>query len=92
MTRKRWASELINELESIGIVLFEGKEFRTKSLLKLINSISSEETDGLKYLEECFLELFDKLEISIPSNDMLELHWTAFLMEQRQDLKIPILI
>ena len=49
MTRKRWASEIINELESIGIVLFEGKEFRTKSLLKLINSISSEETDGLKY-------------------------------------------
>ena len=89
MTRKRWASELINELESIGIVLFEGKEFRTKSLLKLINSISSEEIDGLKYLEECFLELFEKLEISVSSNEMLEVHWTAFFNGAKTRLENP---
>lgn len=78
LTRKRWASELINELESIGIIIFEDKEFKSKALLKLINSISSEENDGLKYLEECFLKLFEKLAISISSNEMLQLHWTTF--------------
>jgi DNA helicase-2/ATP-dependent DNA helicase PcrA len=89
LTRKRWASELINELESIGIILFEDKEFKSKALLKLINSISSEETDGLKYLEECFLELFEKLEISISSNEMLQTHWTAFFEGAKSRLENP---
>ncbi len=89
LTRKRWASELINELESIGIILFEDKEFKSKALLKLINSISSEETDGLKYLEECFLELFEKLEISISSNEMLKVHWTAFFDGAKTRLENP---
>jgi DNA helicase-2/ATP-dependent DNA helicase PcrA len=89
LTRKRWASELINELESIGIILFEDKEFKSKALLKLINSISSEQTDGLKYLEECFLELFKKLEISISTNEMLEVHWTAFFEGAIKRLEDP---
>lgn len=89
LTRKRWASELINELESIGVILFEDKEFKVKTLLKLINSISSNETDGLKYLEECFIELFKKLEISISSNEMLETHWTTFFEGAKSRLENP---
>lgn len=89
LTRKRWASELINELESIGVILFEDKEFKVKTLLKLINSISSNETEGLKYLEECFIELFKKLEISISSNEMLETHWTAFFEGAKSRLENP---
>lgn len=89
LTRKRWTSELIDELESLGIIIFEDKEFKSKALLKLINSISSEETDGLKYLEECFLELFEKLEISISSNEMLEVHWTAFFDGAKTRLENP---
>lgn len=89
LTRKRWASELINELESIGIILFEDKEFKSKALFKLVNSISSDETDGLKYLEECFVELFEKLEISISSNEMLEEHWTAFFDGAKTRLENP---
>ncbi len=89
LTRKRWASELINELESIGIIIFEDKEFKSKALLKLINSISSEENDGLKYLEECFLKLFEKLAISISSNEMLQLHWTTFFDGAKTRLENP---
>ncbi|MBN8643458.1 MAG: ATP-dependent helicase [Flavobacteriales bacterium] len=89
LTRKRWATELINELESLGVVIFENKEFKSKALLKLINSISSEETDGLKYLEECFTELVEKLEISISSNEILKLHWTAFFDGAKSRLENP---
>lgn len=89
LTRKRWSTELLNELEDFGIILFEGKDFRSKKLLKLINSISSEENDGLKYLEECFNLLFDNLSIKISSNEHLNLQWTSFFDGAEKRLKNP---
>jgi DNA helicase II / ATP-dependent DNA helicase PcrA len=78
LTRKRWATELINELEDYGIVLFENEEFKSKRILKIINSITSKETDGLLYLKTCFLKLFEILTIDISLNEHLQLQWDTF--------------
>lgn len=89
LTRKRWSTELLNELEDFGIILFENKEFRSKKLLRLINSISSNENEGLKYLEECFTLLFRHLDIEISSNEHLNLQWKSFFDGAEKRLKNP---
>lgn len=88
-TRKRWATELINELKDLGIIIFEESEYKSKKLLKLINSVASEEDDGLAYLEECFLKLFEELNIDKNRNDFLKLHWETFFKGAKNRLENP---
>ncbi len=64
-TRKRWATELVNELEELNVSFLENDIFKSKSLLKTINSIRCDEKDGLLYLEKVFSELFRLLEIEL---------------------------
>lgn len=87
LTRKRWATELINELKDYGILLFEGEEFQSKKLLKLINSIDSEEEEGLPWLEECFLKLFDVLDVEL--NNQIQVHWDSFFDGAKERLSKP---
>jgi len=89
LVRKRWATELINELKNLGFFLFEGNEYKSKELLKCINSIASEENDGLAYLKECFINLFEKLEIEIDSSEYLKLHWETFFIGATKRLENP---
>jgi superfamily I DNA/RNA helicase len=89
LTRKRWSTELLNELKDYGIVLFENDEFKSKRLLKIINSIYSEESDGLKYLTDCFLQFFEKLEIEIALNEHLQLQWDTFFDGAEKRLENP---
>lgn len=77
--RKKWSTELLVDLENFGIILFENLDFRSKKLLKLINSISSSEEEGLRYLEDCFNQLFEKLEINILSNNQLNEQLNSFI-------------
>ena len=76
--RQRWATELINEMKSIGIISIEDEKTNSKYLLKSINSITSEENEGLEYLKDCFLKLFTILEIEKENNEFLILHWQTF--------------
>lgn len=89
LTRKRWATELINELKDYGILLFDNDEFKSKKLLKTINSISSTETDGLQYIKECFQKLLEVLEIDITLNENLQLHWKTFFEGAEMRLENP---
>lgn len=89
LTRKRWATELINELKDYGIVLLENEDFKSKILLKNINSISSLETDGLKYLKECFLKLFKIFELDFSLNEHLQVQWDSFFMGAEKRLENP---
>ena len=84
--RGRWADELINELESLGIEIFPEIERKSKALLKLINSISSEEEDGLTYLEECFESLLNLLCIDIEEHYYLKQHWIYFFESSKKRL------
>jgi DNA helicase II / ATP-dependent DNA helicase PcrA len=76
--RQRWSKELISEMKTSSLVNTEDDKFTSKQLLKLINSTTSDQKDGLKYLEECFILLFQKLEIDIINNDFIQLHWKTF--------------
>jgi len=89
MVRNRWATELIEEFEALGINLFPEVEKKSKRILKLINSISSTEEDGLTYLENCFIELLTLLEIEIKEHSTLERHWEYFFEGSRKRLSNP---
>lgn len=89
LTRKRWSTELLNELKDYGIDLFENNEFKSKRLLKIINSILSEETDGLKFLTDSFQQLFKILEIDISQNGHLQLQWDTFFEGAEKRLENP---
>ncbi|REC44601.1 UvrD-helicase domain-containing protein [Chryseobacterium pennipullorum] len=87
--RKRWSSELLLELESFGITLFENLNFRSKKLLKVINSISSTNTDGIEHLEDCFSQLLDRLQINLVSNKLLNEQLTSFIDGAKKRLNNP---
>ena len=89
LTRKRWATELLNELKDYGIILFENDDFKSKRLLKLLNSVISEENDGLKYLTDCFQQLFEFLNIDISLNEHLQLQWESFFEGAEKRLENP---
>jgi superfamily I DNA/RNA helicase len=87
--RKRWVAEIVSELTDIGITLFEDSEFKSKKLLKLLNSISSQKENGLEYLEDCFISLCEFLDIRKDSNDYLNLHWNTFFEGAKARLEDP---
>jgi len=70
-SRFRWASDFVLSLESeIGRELPE--EIRTsRAILRLVNSITSEEESGLAYLDEVFDEAIAALEIDLDLHDAL---------------------
>ena len=87
--RKRWAKEIINELQCYDVFIFEEALYKEKEFLKVINSINSNNDDGLDYLRECFYYLFDILEIDIHSNEHLKIHWDAFFEGAIKRLENP---
>jgi len=87
--RQRWATELINEMKSIGIIGIEDDKLNAKYLLKSINSIISAENEGLDYLEDCFSKLFARFEIGKDNNEFLKLHWQTFFDGARVRLAKP---
>ncbi len=89
IVRKRWASELINEMRDIDLPIFEDSEFKSKKILKLINSINSKKTDGLEFLEECFNNLIGGLNINIKESEYLLLHWDSFFTGAKERLEKP---
>jgi len=74
--RSRWAGEVIAALDLAGI---NTAAITRKSLLRESNAISSSETDGLKFLLECFDALFAALGIDRTSSPMLVEHHDAFV-------------
>lgn len=73
--RLRWSKEVLKELDSIGV---DVSEMSDKRFLRICNSISISEKDGLKYLENFFAEICNHLSILIDDYDMLYEHHTAF--------------
>lgn len=89
LTRKRWSAELLNELKDYGIELFADDEFKSKRLLKTINSIHSDEKDGLKYLTDCFQQLIEILAVDVSQNEHLQLQWDTFFEGAEKRLENP---
>lgn len=85
-TRKRWASELINELEKLNITFLENEVYKSKKLLKIINSIICDEQDGLTYLEKVFDILMGRLKVTVSDYPNLTQLYETFFEGARQRL------
>ena len=57
--------------------------------MKNINSISSKETEGLNYLKECFLKLFEIIEVDFSLNEHLQVQWESFFKGAEKRLENP---
>ncbi|MCG3165633.1 MAG: ATP-dependent DNA helicase Rep [Bacteroidia bacterium] len=86
-TRTRWAAELLNELDGIGVHLFPDDERRTRSLLKSLNAIKSDRVNGLEFLHECFSKACENLKIKVEENEYLKLHWDSFFEGAKKRLE-----
>jgi superfamily I DNA/RNA helicase len=87
--RNNWAKELIGELNNMEIPVFNHIEKKSKFLLRTINSISSSKEDGLSYLEECFQQLLQILNIRVDEHPTLKQHWEYFFEGTKKRLEKP---
>lgn len=82
--RSRWAGEVIGALALAGV---DPAAITRKSLLRASNATTSAETDGLKYLLECFDALFAALSLDRTSSPMLVEHYNAFVEGSQRRLE-----
>jgi DNA helicase-2/ATP-dependent DNA helicase PcrA len=75
INRVRWANEAIRDLTQLT---GSQQELSPKELLKIINSIHSQQVDGEMYLRESFDALLDELRILITDHQLLEQHYNSF--------------
>jgi len=87
--RNRWALELITEFDAMEIHILDNVEKKSKFLLRTVNSISSKQEDGLTYLEECFQELVQILNIQLNEHPLLKQHWEYFFEGTKKQLEKP---
>lgn len=73
--RIRWARVVLKELDDIGINLLD---LTDKKFLKICNSISSDEQDGLLFLEQFFKDLFLQIDVDYLNNNYLMEHYNSF--------------
>lgn len=62
-SRYRWATELIDNFRTQTNTEFNEKYRSERNLLRLINSISSAEIEGIDYLNECFDKFLSSIEL-----------------------------
>ena len=61
--RYRWASELIDLFRNHTSTQFKEEYLEPRNLLRLINSIKSDKTEGIDYLIDCFNQFLEAVEI-----------------------------
>lgn len=66
-TRLRWAGEILRDLEDVMGSSVKITGYRSRALLRLINSIKSDEEGGINYLRSVFSDLMDVLGIEVES-------------------------
>lgn len=74
--RVRWANEVLNELNKHISLAAENNN--SKYILRIINSINCEESEGIDFLEIVFKQFNEQLDINIESIEQLKTHWDSF--------------
>lgn len=82
--RLRWSKEVLGELDSIGV---DVSNISNKYFLRVCNSISVDESDGLKYLESFFCEICTRFSIPLGDYSMLYEHYTAFFESSKSRIE-----
>lgn len=73
--RMRWANDVIKDLDSFGV---DTKTLTPRIMLREINSLTVDETDGLRYLDRAFNDLLKRLDIPLEIHPALLTHREAF--------------
>lgn len=75
LRRLRWASEILRELEAIGI---DTGDLTNRHLLRVCNSLNITQTEGLPFLSESFIKLGLLFRWDITRNETLKDHYESF--------------
>jgi DNA helicase II / ATP-dependent DNA helicase PcrA len=78
MSRFRWMSQLINDLNGYTNCSFGYEYTDCRKYLKVINSIKPNETIAILYLKEAFKAFFNKLDLDINDYYVLVEQWDIF--------------
>ncbi|KAA0990900.1 UvrD-helicase domain-containing protein [Dyadobacter aurulentus] len=88
--RNRWASELISDFISEVGGHFDERFDNPRQLLRLINSISSTETEGIDYLQDCFAQFTATLGLDYVDFPGLSENYTIFFDNVSKRLTDPV--
>ena len=93
-SRYRWAAELIDNFRVLTNTEFNEIFIVERNLLRLINSIKSNETEGISYLQDCFDQFLIAVGIDYAAYPQLVENRKLFFdnMEKRlndKDFKVP---
>lgn len=83
-----WANKIIEYLGRMTGIEGLGESISGRKLLKNINKISINETDGIRYLKSAFAIFLQQLDIDIDDYSVLEENWECFFdgIEKRYEL------
>ena len=92
--RYRWATELIDGFRDITNTEFPERYSSERNLLRLINSINSNEEEGIDYLKDCFMQFLKTVEIDYTKHPQLVELWDFYFTSIRKriedsNFKIP---
>lgn len=82
--RLRWSGEILKDLELFGVNIID---ISNKDLLKICNSITINENDGLVYLSKFFTILFELLNIDWENIPTLKSHYDSFFASSYQRIE-----
>lgn len=87
--RVRWARQIVEELKSQTGSVIPERYLNAKTFLRLINSIHSDEEDGLRYLKIVFDLIADNLGFSISDFPGLKSNFDAFFGSAQRRIDNP---
>lgn len=85
-TRLRWAKEVIRDLEANEGVYIPVLYSKPRAFLRLVNSISSNEEDGIEYLRYVFFQLITMLNAEIEAHPSLKETQDLFFTKAQERL------
>jgi len=77
-TRIRWAKEVLYDLSTLADMSLPEIIANPKRLLRLINAISSTETEGMSYLRDVFSQLLVSIGLDLDSSNALNTSFGTF--------------
>ncbi len=77
-TRIRWAKEVLSDLSTLADMSLPEIIATPRRLLRMINAISSSETEGMSYLRDVFSQLLVSIGLDLDSSDALNNSFNTF--------------
>ena len=87
--RYKWAGELLDKFHEHTGTKFPEPYSVERDILRLINTISSKETEAILYLEDCFKQFINRLKINQNDLDILKDSWDIYFRNVNNRLSDP---